>query len=248
MTDTTRADRVEDTEQADGSLDVSFPFREVEGLTGIGKQRQWLGSQAAALATDEPELKTDGGVGPSDDDTDHNDLGLQEHYKRVEERQQEEYEERHPDRPKWTDPNVCPECGVRAPELWVEWHLHDEHGWFVIRTDFVEEEPEENREPPGEQTTLFTDGGVDVVEQLREAVDELKDDLDGAGVDVDVHQEAPEFGDGYEIRLRTTTTFLNVTTMKALVDRGWAVEYHTVDDHGFQEHVWLVHTDLEGVN
>lgn len=93
-----------------------------------------------------------------------------------------------------------------------------------------------------------TDGGEDVVEQLREAVDELEDDLDGAGVDVDVHQEAPEFGGGYEIRLRTTTTFLNVTAMQALVDRGWAVEYHTVDDHGYQEHVWLVHTDLEGVN
>ncbi|ELZ96629.1 DUF6884 domain-containing protein [Haloferax sulfurifontis] len=43
-----------------GSLDVSFPFREVEGLTGIGKQRGWMVSEvdaATALATDGGESR-----------------------------------------------------------------------------------------------------------------------------------------------------------------------------------------------
>ncbi|USZ73756.1 DUF6884 domain-containing protein [Natronosalvus halobius] len=39
-----------------GDLEVAFPFREVEGLTGIGKQRQWMAGEVAASA-----LATDGG-------------------------------------------------------------------------------------------------------------------------------------------------------------------------------------------
>lgn len=38
-----------------GNLEVSFPFREVDGLTGIGKQRGWMSDQVAsarAVATD----------------------------------------------------------------------------------------------------------------------------------------------------------------------------------------------------
>lgn len=50
-----------DALRARGSLDVSFPFREVDGLTGIGKQREWLGNEAERHAGEEPELVADGG-------------------------------------------------------------------------------------------------------------------------------------------------------------------------------------------
>ena len=40
-----------------GDLEVSFPFREVDGLTGIGKQRGWMADEVAAATA----VATDGG-------------------------------------------------------------------------------------------------------------------------------------------------------------------------------------------
>lgn len=63
---------------------------------------------------------------------------------------------------KWTDPNVCPVCGMRAPKLQIESHLNDEHGW--VRVTLHEDEDGqggEDEDDGTEQTTLLTDGGTD---------------------------------------------------------------------------------------
>lgn len=61
------------------------------------------------------------------------------------------------EKPDWTDPTSCPypDCGRRGGELRMEYHLSEEHGWFLIETDFESEKLVDERDhDAGEQATL----------------------------------------------------------------------------------------------
>ena len=61
------------------------------------------------------------------------------------------------EKPAWTDPTSCPypDCDERGGRLQIEYHLSDEHGWFLIEEDFGCETLVEDRDmDAGEQATL----------------------------------------------------------------------------------------------
>lgn len=63
----------------------------------------------------------------------------------------------HGEKPKWTDPTTCPypDCDTRTGELRMEYHLSNDHGWFMIGTDFDSEPLAEERNiDDGEQVSL----------------------------------------------------------------------------------------------
>lgn len=61
------------------------------------------------------------------------------------------------DKPEWTDPTTCPECGMRSGELRIEFHLFDEHGWFLIERNFESETLVAPRSPDSGEQTVLTD-------------------------------------------------------------------------------------------
>jgi len=61
------------------------------------------------------------------------------------------------EKPDWTDPTACPypDCDKRGGELQLEYHLSQEHGWFLIETNFESETVVDDRDiDSGEQATL----------------------------------------------------------------------------------------------
>jgi len=61
------------------------------------------------------------------------------------------------EKPNWTDPTTCPypDCDTRGGQLRIEYHLSEEHGWFLIETDFQSEVLADDREADtGAQATL----------------------------------------------------------------------------------------------